>query len=150
MNTKLSLSCVTAGAFLAVLILGCDAPGPTVPTPSTSGGSNAEAHVAVKLTSANFGKTVRENESVVLVDFWATWCGPCLQLAPTVEAVAVKYEGRAIVAKLDIDEEERLAGEYGIRSIPTLIVFKNGKVVDRMVGVVPQSRIEKALDAQLD
>jgi thioredoxin 1 len=158
MNMKIKYThaiAVAAAIMTAAMLSGCNAPPtPTVPTtsssvPSTNEAPKAEAHATVKLTSANFGKTVRENEGVVLVDFWATWCGPCIQLAPTVEAVAAKYEGKVTVGKLDIDEEEKLASEFGIQSIPTLIVFKNGKVVEQIVGLVPQSKIEKALDKQL-
>lgn len=144
-----------AFAFVAAVALwGCDSP-PTPMTPTTSAStasddSKSEAHATVKLTAANFGKTVRENEGVVLVDFWATWCGPCIALAPTVEAVAVKYEGKVTVGKLDIDQERKLAGEFGIASIPTLIVFKDGKPVDTIVGLVPQAKIEAALEKHLN
>lgn len=141
-----------AAIMMAALVAGCDSPTPTTPSPTAGQPvpSGAEAHASVKLTSGNFAKTVREHEGVVLVDFWATWCGPCIALAPTVEAVATKYKGRVTVGKLDIDEEEKLASEFGIRSIPTLLVFKNGKVVDKIVGLVPQAQIEDKLEKQLN
>lgn len=89
------------------------------------------------LTQQNFKETI-EGGSVVLVDFWAAWCGPCRMVAPVIEEVAAKVEGRALVAKVNVDEEEELSRQYNIMSIPTMIVFKNGKAVDKMVGV-PQS-----------
>ncbi len=105
--------------------------------------------VTIDLTSSSFTAKVRKNEGVALVDFWATWCGPCRQVAPTVEAVAAKYEGRVVVGKVDVDKEPALAKEFGVRGILVLKVFKNGEVVGELAGVNSQRRIEAMLDKHL-
>ena len=105
--------------------------------------------VSIDLTSSSFTAKVRENEGVALVDFWATWCGPCRRIAPTIEAVAAKYEGRVVVGKVDVDKEPGLAQEFGVRGIPLLKVFKNGEVVGELVGVNSQKRIEAMLEKHL-
>ena len=99
----------------------------------------------VILNTGNFETEVLKSELPVLVDFWATWCGPCRMLAPTISKIAEEYEGRVKVCKLDVDEEPAIAQKYGISSIPTLMVFKNGSVVQSMVGVVPKAAIEGML-----
>ncbi len=137
-------------AVAALLAGGCDVQTSSETAITTGKGGGAEEHAAVHLSAGAFAKQVRENEGVALVDFWATWCGPCKKLAPTVEAVAVKYKDRVIVGKVDVDQEPGLADEFGIRGIPTLKVFKNGKVVEEMVGVVSQSKIEAALARHLE
>lgn len=105
--------------------------------------------VSIDLDSSSFTAKVRESEGVALVDFWATWCGPCRQIAPTIEAVAAKYEGRVVVGKVDVDKESGLAEEFGVRGIPLLKVFKNGEVVGELVGVNSQKRIEAMLEKHL-
>ena len=85
----------------------------------------------------------------VLVDFWATWCGPCKMLAPTVEKLAEKYEGKLLVGKVDVDEEPDLARRFGVMSIPTVVLLKNGEEVDRIVGFLPQTSFEKMIDGNL-
>ena len=101
------------------------------------------------LTDENFAKEVLEANMPVLVDFWAVWCGPCRMVAPVVEAIAAEYQGRAKVAKLDVDSAQKTAMEYGIRSIPTLLIFKGGKVADQVIGAVPKKQIVEKLDAVL-
>ncbi len=95
----------------------------------------------VIITKDNFQKEVIESEIPVLVDFWATWCGPCLMLAPTLEEIANENEGKLKVGKVNVDEQPELSREYGIMSIPTLIVFKNGKKVNQTMGVQPKKNI---------
>ncbi|MBQ0144884.1 MAG: thioredoxin [Bacteroidales bacterium] len=97
-------------------------------------------------TPENFAGILSGN-TVVMVDFWATWCGPCRALAPTVEAIASEYEGKAAVVKCNVDECEDIAVEYGIRNIPTLIFIKNGELADRLVGNVTKAEIAAKLDS---
>ena len=92
----------------------------------------------IALTDANFQKEVLENSQPVLVDFWADWCGPCHMVAPIIEELAADFEGRAKVAKLDVDANGKIAEQYGIRSIPTILLFKDGQVVDQIIGVRPK------------
>ncbi len=94
------------------------------------------------LNSGNFKTEVLESDIPVLVDFWATWCGPCKMLAPTISKIAEEYFGVIKVCKLDVDEEPEIAAQFGIASIPTLIVFKGGKAVKKSVGVQPKAAIE--------
>lgn len=99
----------------------------------------------LKLTKANFEELVLRADKPVLVDFWAPWCMPCRMLAPTIEEMAEEAQGRAYVGKINVDEEGELAMKYGVRSIPTLIIFRNGQEVERMVGVQDKEDIETAL-----
>ena len=103
----------------------------------------------LEVTDANFKDEVLSADKPVLVDFWAEWCGPCKMIAPTVAELAIEYEGRFKITKLDVDTHYQTAGSYGIRSIPTLLIFKNGKVVDQIVGAVPKQRLKEKLDANL-
>lgn len=100
------------------------------------------------VTDTNFQELL-DSAKVTLVDFWATWCGPCRMLAPTVDEIAQEYEGRVTVAKCNVDDQEDIAVKYGIRSIPTLIFFKDGQLADKTVGVVSKAEIEKKLNALL-
>jgi thioredoxin 1 len=100
---------------------------------------------AIEVTDANFKHEVLESATPVLVDFWAEWCGPCKMIAPVVEQLATEYEGKLKVGKVDVDTNQQTAMQFGIRSIPTLLVFKNGKVVDQIVGAVPKQALADKL-----
>ena len=99
----------------------------------------------VVLTEENFKNEVIESSTPVLVDFWADWCGPCRVIAPALEELAEAYNGKAIIGKLNVDEQPNLASQFGIRSIPTLLFFQNGEVVDQVIGAVPKGAIETKL-----
>ena len=103
----------------------------------------------VEVTSQTFQSLVLESAQPVLVDFWATWCPPCKMIAPSLEQISDEYDGRAVVAKINVDENQNLAQKYGIRSIPTLLFFKGGEVADQAVGAMPKEMISQRLDALL-
>lgn len=104
--------------------------------------------MAEVFTSANFQEKVLNSDKPVLVDFWAEWCGPCRMIGPIVEEMAKEYDGKAVIGKLNVDENGDIAMNYGVRSIPTLLVFKGGQVVDKIVGAVPKPSITNKLEAQ--
>ena len=101
----------------------------------------------VTLTDANFKDEVLEADQPVLVDFWAAWCGPCRVIAPIIEELAEEFDGSAKVAKLDVDHNPQMAMQYGVRSIPTLLFFKDGQVVDQMIGTAPKRVLADKLKA---
>jgi len=100
-------------------------------------------------TDQNFKKEILESDKVALVDFWAAWCGPCMMLGPVIEELAGDYQGKAVIAKPNVDENPATAAQYGIRSIPSLLVFKNGQVVDQMLGALPKNQIAKKIDEHI-
>jgi thioredoxin len=100
------------------------------------------------ITDANF-KEVLDTDKPVLVDFWAEWCGPCKMIGPIVKELAADYDGKAVIAKVNVDENPSTSAEFGIRSIPTLLVFKNGEIVDKQIGAVPKAVLAGKLEAQL-
>ncbi len=105
--------------------------------------------MALEITDATFEETVLKSDKPVLVDFWAAWCGPCRMVGPIIEEISGDYEGKAVVGKVDVDANQEFAAKYGVRNIPTVLVFKNGEVVDRKVGVAPKNSYTEAIDALL-
>ena len=104
---------------------------------------------AAEFTDAGFDSDVLNSSQPVLVDFWATWCGPCRQIAPLIDELAVKYEGKVKVGKVDIDQNQDLAEKYGINATPTLLLFKDGEIIERFQGVPPRVKLESALDSSI-
>ncbi|HKK25689.1 MAG TPA: thioredoxin [Gracilimonas sp.] len=103
----------------------------------------------IEFTDSNFEDEVLNSDKPVLVDFWAEWCGPCRMIGPIVEEMAEEYDGKAKIGKVDVDSNSEVSVKYGIRSIPSLLIFKDGEVVDQIVGAVPKSHLTKQLEAQL-
>jgi len=106
--------------------------------------------MALELTDSNFEELVLKSDKPVLVDFWAVWCGPCRMVAPIVEELSKDYEGKAVIGKLDVDANPAIAAKFGIRNIPTLLVFKNGQVVDKNVGAAPKHILAAKVEAQFN
>ena len=105
--------------------------------------------MALEITDANFQEVVLNSDKPVLVDFWATWCGPCRTVGPIVDELATELEGRAVVGKVNVDSNSDTPLTYEIRSIPTLLIFKNGVIVDKLVGAVPKSQLLEKLEAHM-
>ena len=105
--------------------------------------------MAQEFKDASFEEDVLKSDTPVLVDFWAPWCGPCRMLAPTVDVISEEYEGKVKVGKVNTDENPQIATQHQINSIPTLMIFKSGEVVERLVGALPKEKITEKLDAHL-
>ncbi len=105
--------------------------------------------MAIEITDSNFEEVVLKSDKPVLIDFWAEWCGPCRMIGPIVEELANEYDGKAVIGKLNVDHNPKVATEYGIMSIPALLFFKGGQVVDKQVGAVPKHILANKLQAQV-
>ena len=105
--------------------------------------------MAVELTDANFEETVLKSDKPVLVDFWAEWCGPCRMVGPIVDELHGEYEGKAVIGKVNVDENPAISAKYGIRNIPTVLFFKNGEIVDKQVGAAAKTAYAGKLDAHM-
>ena len=105
--------------------------------------------MALEVTDATFDELVLKSKQPVLIDFWAAWCGPCRMLAPIVEDLSKEFEGKAVIAKYDIDAFQEFAAKYGVRNIPTVLIFKDGEVAEKQVGVAPKATYVEKLEALL-
>ena len=105
--------------------------------------------MALAITDATFDEVVLKSNKPVVVDFWAAWCGPCRMVGPVIDEIAAEYEGKATVGKVDVDANQEFAAKYGVRNIPTVLIFQNGEVVGRQVGVSPKKTYTDAIDALL-
>jgi thioredoxin 1 len=103
--------------------------------------------MALEITSNNFEELVLKNDKPVLIDFWAEWCGPCRMVGPVIDELSNDYEGKAIVGKVNVDNEQEISSRFGIRNIPTILFFKNGEVVDKNVGLSPKKDLARKLDS---
>jgi thioredoxin 1 len=106
--------------------------------------------MAVEITDANFEEVVLNSKLPVLVDFWAEWCGPCRMVGPIVDELHTEYEGKAIIGKVNVDENPGVSGSFGVRNIPTILFIKNGEVADKSVGAVPKAQLAAKLEALLN
>lgn len=118
--------------------------------PASSSVGQDDGHGPIHVGDADFAQVVLGAETLAIVDLWADWCRPCHMLAPTIERLAAEYEGRVLVAKLDVDENQATAGRYGVRSIPTVLFLRNGKEIDRMVGVQPYISFANRINRHLE
>ena len=102
--------------------------------------------MALEITDSNFEETVLKSDKPVMVDFWAAWCGPCRMVGPIIDELSEEYEGKAIIGKVDIDSNQQYAAQFGVRNIPTVLIFKDGELVDRKVGVSSKNDYAQAID----
>ncbi len=105
--------------------------------------------MALEITDSNFDELVLQSDKPVVVDFWAEWCGPCRMIGPLINEMSKDYEGKALVGKVNVDQNANVSAQFGVRSIPTVLFIKNGEVVDKSVGAVPKSTLESKLEALL-
>ena len=105
--------------------------------------------MALEITDTTFDKLVLQSDKPVMVDFWAAWCGPCRMVGPIIDELSNEYDGKAVVGKVDVDNNQEFAAKYGVRNIPTVLLFKNGELVDRKVGVSPKQVYAEAIDSAL-
>ena len=105
--------------------------------------------MALEITDATFEETVLKSDKPVMVDFWAAWCGPCRMVGPVIDEVSTEYEGKAVVGKVDVDANQEFAAKYGVRNIPTVLLFHKGEMISRQVGVSPKNVYTDAIDAAL-
>jgi thioredoxin 1 len=109
----------------------------------------AKSEFLVHLNDTNYEEQISKSDKPVLVDFWAPWCGPCKAIGPLVEEISETYKDRAVIAKINVDENQKAASAYGVRSIPTLILFKDGKIFDTIIGLAPKERLEELINKAL-
>ena len=105
--------------------------------------------MALEITEGNFEEMVMNSDKPVVIDFWAAWCGPCKMIGPVIDEMATEYDGKAVVGKVDVDNNPAISAKFGVRNIPTVLFIKNGEVVDKSVGAVPKSQLVDKLNAQL-
>ena len=105
--------------------------------------------MALEITDANFDELVLKSDKPVLVDFWAAWCGPCRMVGPIIDEISTEFEGKAVVGKVDVDANQEFAAKYGVRNIPTVLVFKNGEVVGKHVGVSPKQTYTDSINSAM-
>ena len=105
--------------------------------------------MAFEITDSNFKQEVLDNEGVAVLDFWAEWCGPCRMIGPIIEKLSTEYDGKALIGKVNVDENAEISVEFGVRSIPTILIFKGGKLVDRLVGLTTQAVLAQKIETQL-
>ena len=105
--------------------------------------------MALEITDATFDEVVLQSDKPVMVDFWAAWCGPCRMVGPIIDELSTEYQDKAVICKVDVDANQEFAAKYGVRNIPTVLVFKNGELVGRQVGVAPKQTYADAIDAAM-